>query len=147
MTLRALAPLACLLLLGADNKAEIKKDMDKLQGTWDVVSLEVGGQKAPAEALPQFRLTIKGDKMSHKGKQEGDTEETTFTIDPSKDPKTIDMTLKKGGQAGQIILGIYSIDGDNLKLCMNQPNLQRPKEFVSKEETRVALVIMKRVKP
>jgi uncharacterized protein (TIGR03067 family) len=146
MSLRALAPFAVLLLLAADDK-DTKKDADQLQGTWDVVSLEVGGQKAPADGLERFRLTIKGDKMSHKAADDGQTEETTFVLDPTKKPKTIDMTLKKGGDAGKIILGIYAIEGDTLKLCMNQPSLERPKDFASKAETRVALVILKRAKP
>jgi uncharacterized protein (TIGR03067 family) len=146
MLLRALAPLAVLLLLAADDKKDAKKDQEKLQGTWDVVSLEVAGNTVPKDKLENFRSTIKDDVMSHKGAEEGKTEEVTFVLDPSQKPKAIDMTLKKGGQAGQVILGIYSLDGDNLKLCMNQPGLERPKEFVSKAESRVVLIMLKRAK-
>lgn len=146
MNLRALAPLAVLLLLGADDKKDTKKDLDLMQGTWNVVSLEVGGNVAPKEGFERLRTTIKGDKMSHQADKEGEMEEVSFAIDSSKNPKTIDLTLNKGPEAGKVILGIYSLEEDTLKLCMNQPSLERPKEFKSEKDTRVALIVLKRAK-
>ena len=86
------------------------------------------------------------DEPKRRQDQDGEVE-TTFTIDPSKEPKTIDVRVKKGADAGKIMLGIYAIDGDSLKMCMNQPNLERPKEFATKAEARIGLIIMKRGKP
>ena len=37
-------------------------------------------------------------------------------LDPSKKPKAIDITQLSG--KGETIPGIYSIDGDTLKICM-----------------------------
>jgi uncharacterized protein (TIGR03067 family) len=138
---------AALVLIAADDPKDVaKKDMDKMQGVWDVVSIEIGAEKAPPEELKKFRLTIKDNKMSHQGSKEGETEEATYLLGAGKDPKEIDVTPTKGPDAGKVLLGIYSIDGDNLKLCLNHAGLERPKKFESPKDTKVGLIILKRGK-
>src|SRR5260370_5960328 len=77
---------------GADSKKDaIKNDLERLEGGWTIVSMEVKGQKSPDEDLKQWRLTIKGDQwtLTHaRG-----TDKATMRIDPTKDPKTIDLTF------------------------------------------------------
>jgi uncharacterized protein (TIGR03067 family) len=145
--LHALLVLAAFVLIAADDPKDVaKKDMEKMQGVWDVTSHEIGSEKAPPEELKKFRLTIKDNKMSHPGAKEGETEEATYTIDAGKDPKQIDITPTKGPDAGKVLLGIYSIDGDNMKLCLNHAGLERPKKFESPKDTRIGLIILKRGK-
>src|SRR5205823_4754039 len=67
--------------------------------------------------------------------------EGTLKIDAAKKPKTIDLSMN-----GEDRLGIYEIDGDTLKICYNDPGEERPKEFKSKEDTKISLSAYKRVK-
>src|SRR5947209_18483886 len=91
MTKYALAVLAAALLVAAD---DAKKDQQALQGTWRPVSSERGG-KAEGEEAKEHTLTFekdtftvkRGDQVMIKG---------TFTVDPAKKPKTIDMTVTQG---------------------------------------------------
>jgi uncharacterized protein (TIGR03067 family) len=138
------------LMLAADAPKEndAKKETEKLQGSWRGVSMERGGE-VEKERAPQFVLTFdKGqhilklrDKVHAKG---------PFKIDPSKSPKTIDLTdttADPSDPSGGKAWGIYELDGDTLKLCtLDGKRERRPKGFNTKG-TDVTLVILKREKP
>ena len=59
-----------------------------------------------------------------------------------KKPKAIDVDMD--GNVGE---GIYQLDGDNLKLIHGEAGDPRPTEFVSKEGSRLTLMVLKRSKP
>src|SRR5580698_333338 len=93
----------------AQQPAETKQasDQDHLQGVWVVTGLETGGK---GEALGPYR----GSFLFSKDKailREGTYPpiEYTFSLDPGKTPKSIDLTIKN-----KSIYGIYKIDNDEL---------------------------------
>lgn len=136
------------LLLGADApKDDVKKDKDKLRGTWKAVTVkERNESKEDAEdhrvifSGDEFRIK-KGDETIIKGK---------FKIDSSKKPKEIDFEItetEKEKLRGKTALGIYELDGDSLKWCANEPGAtERPKEFSSEAGTKHIFVTFKREK-
>jgi uncharacterized protein (TIGR03067 family) len=105
------------LVLAADRPAEnaVKREREKLTGTWSVVSVEANGQTAPAEATRDFRFIFTADRVTRKrgGKVES---ETGYRLDPSKTPRWIDLTGKEGGK-DHAVPAVYSLEGDTLKLC------------------------------
>jgi uncharacterized protein (TIGR03067 family) len=125
------------LLLGAAQDA--KKDLDQLQGSWQVTSAEREGK--PLDTAKNDRLIFKGDQLTVQGKT-GD--ESTFMLDPAQKPAAIDITPAKG--PARTIRGIYQIEGDTLKLCFGDPSSERPKEFTAKAGTGFVLVTLKREK-
>ncbi len=98
-------------------------------------------QGPPEEVIKTMKLTFKGDKMSHGGAG-GRTEEATFTLDATQQPKTLDMTPTTGPDKGKSILGIYELDGDTLKICAAKPETARPKAF--KDGKEAVLLRLKR---
>src|SRR5437763_16931726 len=95
----------------ADEKPDVAKELKKFQGTWTFESSESGGQKMPADQLKGLVLTFDGAK--HTVKQGSEVVQVgTQTIDPSKSPKAIDVTLTDGPMTGSVLLGIYELDGD-----------------------------------
>jgi hypothetical protein len=60
-------------------------------------------------------------------------------LDPTKKPKTIDLTDKKGKK----ILGIYVLDGNSLKVLAGIGE-GRPTEFVTKPKSNLALFVFER---
>jgi hypothetical protein len=46
-------------------------------------------------------------------------EAATQKLDPSKSPKTLDAKVTDGPNKGAVILGIYEISGDTLKVCFD----------------------------
>src|SRR5262249_45019185 len=123
-------------------KDEVKKDLDKLQGTWKLVSGEQEGEAMAEDGLKAAKLTVTGDKFSIKlGDFEGDG---TQKLDPTKKPKTVDAVGTGGQTQGMTYLGIYEFSGDSLKQCYAQPGDERPKEFTTKSGTGRFLFVWKK---
>src|SRR5689334_20211033 len=122
----SLAALCCTVGFGAsvgsgtlaDDKADLEKEVRKFQGTWTFESSEAGGQKLPADELKGLLLIFEGEK--HTVKKGNEVIQVGIQkIDPSKSPKTIDVTMTEGLNKGAVLLGIYEIDGDTLKVCFD----------------------------
>jgi len=146
MKLRALLVTTAVLLVAADDRADVKAEQDKLQGTWRLVSLEVNGEKATrGELKKEQTMVVEGekftstidDKHSFKG---------TFKLDPSKKPKAVDAVVTEGEFKGKTLLGIYEVDGDTLRACYAAPGKERPTEFASKPGSGCHLYVYKREK-
>jgi uncharacterized protein (TIGR03067 family) len=130
------------LLPVADEK---KSDMDRLQGTWVMESLEVEGKLVPEERIKGTTLTIKDDRYITKVKEK--SHEVMFKLDPKEKPKHIDMYFPDDPNVPKLAKGIYELDGDMLKICRAQaPGEDRPREFVTEGATGRFIVTWKRQK-
>src|SRR5438105_9389883 len=115
-------------LLAADEpKSDAnKKDLERLQGDWAAVSILSDGHKVPDDDVQSLFRTVKGDQYTvflfRKAIGKG-----TFTLDASKNPKTIDLQSASAAAMGQPILGIYDFEGDAWKVCSANPGKERPK--------------------
>jgi uncharacterized protein (TIGR03067 family) len=134
-----------LIMVAADDKDEIKKELERFQGTWKFESLEIGGMKMDVGVYKDVRLILEGDKFTHKeGKEPA---HGTFKVDVSKKPKTIDITFTDGPEKGNTILGIYELDGDTYRVCIDLAKKDvRPTKFESKMGTMLVLEVLKREK-
>jgi len=148
----ALVTLLCTLGLSAsggpgaraDDKADVEKELKKFQGTWTFESVEAGGKKLPADQFKGITVTFEGDKYVVK-KGDAVVEAATQKLDPSKSPKTLDAKVTDGPNKGAVILGIYEISGDTLKVCFDPEGKKRPTEFKGESGSQT-LVVHKRVK-
>src|SRR5260370_31254951 len=118
------------LLIAADAPND---DAKKLEGTWVLTAGENDGKKMSDDALKGAKLTIEGDK--HTVKVGDATYKGTHKLDPTKKPKTIDITDTDGPFKDKTVLAIYELDGDDFKICYSQPGKDRPKDFHAKEGT------------
>ncbi len=137
------------LLLGAEQKkGDAKKDREALQGTWMPVSSEQAG-KDQSEEAKEHRLIFEKDTFTVKRGDEV-VVKGTFKLDPTKKPKTIDMTVTEGRREqdqGKELHVIYELTKDGLKWCTSEPGgTERPKEFATKEGTRDLFVTLKKEK-
>jgi RNA polymerase sigma factor (sigma-70 family) len=115
-----------------------RQDRDKLQGTWQAVSGEADGQALPEESVKDYKMVVTGDRM--KLTKAGDGGEGTLKLDPTQKPKTIDIEISENEKA----IGIYELNGDELRLCMVEDNgLARPTEFEGKD--KAVFFVFKRV--
>jgi uncharacterized protein (TIGR03067 family) len=128
----------------ADEKADLEKEVRKFQGAWTFESSETGGEKLPAGELKALILTFEG--LKHTVKKGDDVIQVgTQKLDPSKSPKTIDVTVAEGPNKGTVMLGIYEIDGDTLKVCFDPQGKKRPTEFKSVPGSENFVNVHKRV--
>ena len=127
----------------ADDKTDVEKELKKFQGTWTFESVEAGGKTLPNADFKGMTVTFELDKYTVKMGDEV-IQVATPKLDPSKSPKTIDVSVTKGIDKGATIRGIYEINGDTLKVCFDREG-KRPTEFKSTPGSRV-LVVHKRLK-
>jgi uncharacterized protein (TIGR03067 family) len=144
------AVLFCAVVLGgtgtgADDKAEVEKELKKFQGTWTVESVKTGAMEIPIENFKGVTLTFEGDKYTVKL---GDMviQKASQKLDPSKSPKALDGTVTEGPHQGTVILGIYDISGDTLKVCFDPEGKKRPTEFKTAAGSQVTLAVYRRAK-
>ena len=121
-------------------------DKEKIQGTWALVALESGGQQIPVEVIKDFKIVFKGNNISFILPGLNADQGGTFKLDPTKSPKWMDVTHAQGDQKGQTAPGIYTLNGNELKLCAGGPTDKRPTEFVSKAGSMVGVMVLKREK-
>ena len=136
-----LAVLATPLWLSAADD-DVAKELKALQGKWKAVALEVGGMQLPKESVPDFTFTV-GANGKSSGKIPKGEYESTMSVDPKKDPKTIDNAHESGPQKGKKQFGIYKLDGDKWTVCMTAPGVEekdRPKSFDTKGTANVVFV-------
>jgi uncharacterized protein (TIGR03067 family) len=147
MRTRLLALLAAGLLLGADAKEEAAKETKKLQGTWSVTAVKVGGKALPEKDFMGDRLVIKGNLLRMINEKKKGGPEFTFTIDPSKKPKHIDMTDTKQKKT---VPCIYTLEGDEFRMCIplvekgkKEPMLKRPESVDAKDKPQICFTARK----
>src|SRR5207244_11981360 len=105
----------------------------------------IDGMKLPAQAVKSSRLVLKDDQFTMTDPVA--TYKGTFKIDVSKKPKTIDLIFTEGPEKGKTNYGIYELEGDTYKLCIDMGGKNRPKEFGTKPGSGCGLEILKRQKP
>jgi RNA polymerase sigma-70 factor (ECF subfamily) len=131
-----------LLVAGDEPKSEdAKKEAEALRGTWTFSKMERDG----GDLTDQFggvEVRFEAEKFSSPGI------EATFTLDPTKTPKAIDISYKEGPAAGQTIKAIYKLEGETLTICraLSQGD-ERPKEFAAPAGSGRFLFQFKRNKP
>lgn len=126
------------LLTGASLIADDGKNgLEKLKGTWKVLSMDSG---KGAKETDGFKLVISDKEIvfqapSGATKKMGDISRTDGAAKPAE------IDLKNGTETG---LGIFELKGDDLKLVVRDPGQERSKEF--KGTRQGMLLILKREK-
>ena len=114
-------------------------DLDRLQGNWNIVSLEMDGQKMSGGGA---RIVVQGNRFTSIAM--GATYEGTVEVEESTSPKRFDLHFDEGPEKGNTSLGIYELDGDSWKICLTTRGSERPKKFAAPPGTGIALEILQR---
>lgn len=120
---------------GWAHAADAPKDLEKLQGDWKQVRSEQNGESNEG---PGLTVRIKGDKLQLLVNGKPNEEAViTLKLDPSTDPKLIDVVLPNKS----VIEGIYKLDGKKWTICVRTTAdvKDRPAEFVGKGNNVVLL--------
>jgi RNA polymerase sigma-70 factor (ECF subfamily) len=128
----------------SERSTAARVDARQLQGIWRVVVQEQDGQELSEERLQSAnsRMIFVGNQLRHRdtapnGQDVG--QDVTFTLDPTQSPKAID--LKRNGQK---LFGIYELDGETLKVCVDKNPGHRPREFSTQKGSQRILHVLKR---
>jgi uncharacterized protein (TIGR03067 family) len=108
-----------------------KNDLQTIQGAWLMT----------IDDDPPIRVVFKNDKV----RIGENVEELTVTLDAARQPAWIDIARQLEGGRSSVAHGIYQLDGDNLKICLNDSEADdRPTKFENDRERRHSLRTCKR---
>ncbi len=136
--------LAGVLLAGGEEA--VQKDRKLMAGTWRVVAHEKDGKKIPDDQSTKTKAIIDPEGKLSVQVEGKSVSQASLKLDPTKKPKQADLAFSEGELKGKTLLGIYDLDGDNLKLCYS-PGKDRPTEFASKPGSGQVLFLLKREIP
>lgn len=125
------------------------KELQKLQGTWIMVTGEKDGKPAANEHVAQSKIVYKGKEIQiFVPNQTGEMIVADLVkIDPTKNPKEMHFIRRNGPSAGQTLIGVYEFMGDDqYKFAFDPSGKETLKEFATKPGTGHIMNTWKRVK-
>ena len=120
-------------------------ELDSIQGTWDIVQLEVNGTQMDAEAFAGSRIIVDGDAFVTEAM--GAAYSGTVRLDSATRPKAIDLHFTAGVEQGNLNRGIYERNGDEWTICLNTTGGGRPTAFATSADSGFALETLRRANP
>src|SRR5215510_14971250 len=112
-------------------------ELDRLQGTWRVASLESDGSTRPSDDLTDAAITVRGNRFTSVGM--GDAYDGTIELFPRKKPKAFDLVFTSGPPEGARNRGIYRLDDNTWTICLATRGNGRPRSFKTKPDSGLAL--------
>jgi uncharacterized protein (TIGR03067 family) len=129
-----------------DSRQQARDDLEKLQGTWMRVEMEVEGKAFPLDPDEEWTASYKGDLLTLARGGKPYQTNSIVTLDPAQTPKAMNTWNTEGDTKDKTWPGIYEIDGDTLKVCFAKPGANRPTEFTTNKGTGYLYVEYKRKK-
>ena len=124
--------------------ASSSDDLKQLQGTWRLAAGEANGETINADDLGSIVVSVKDD--TYEVKANDNTDGGTFSLDPSKSPKEMNVRPTSGNDAGKTIRAIYELDGDTFRACYGDADGDRPTAFKTGSDGGRMMVTYKRKK-
>jgi len=112
-------------------------ELDRLQGTWRLASLETDGNAQPSNELADAAITVRGNRFTSAGM--GDAYNGTIELFPRKKPKAFDLVFTSGPPEGTRNRGIYRLDDDTWTICLATRGNGRPRSFKTKPDSGLTL--------
>jgi uncharacterized protein (TIGR03067 family) len=136
------AVILALAISAVSHGAEPQK-LESMEGGWVCSSATINGKEVPEATVKLLRLTLTKDRYKT---EKGDEIlfDSTYTLDAAKNPKRINIVGTEGELKGKEAQGIYSLDGDTLKICYTMPGKSRPTAFESAAGSAAQCVVWKR---
>jgi uncharacterized protein (TIGR03067 family) len=108
----------------------VAEEMEKFQGTWRQIAHERDGvADQPEERGWEPRVTFSGDTFVVRLADGSTLIKGTFKVDPTREPKALDLTDPFGADPGKTCLAIDALEGDRLIFCAADAGQERPTEF------------------
>jgi len=124
---------------------ETKEEAPSVAGTWTIQAIEApGGVKLEGDLLKGASMAFADGKVTMK--VVGQTVAAAFKITPGK-PHFMDIIPSEGPQKDKTSKCIFELSGkdkDEIKMCVAEPDVERPKEFKATIEGKTTIIYLKR---
>jgi RNA polymerase sigma factor (sigma-70 family) len=116
-----------------------KTDLETVQGKWKITEAVISGRPLPLERA----VAILGDTVHFRRNRVMLGGEMSFTLDPSKSPKWIDLSSANGKGS----VGVYELNGDKLTLhYADTGSTARPTALEFQKGVNTTRLVLERVK-
>ena len=137
-------------------------ELEKLQGTWNIIFLEVDGITPAPSVYAGSTITVEGERFTTRAmggtqggmvEMEGERFSTrargvehagTIELNAEVVPNEFKMKFTEGPEKGNTNNGIYELDGDRWKICLNMKGGPAPTEFATSAGSGRALETLNR---
>ncbi|MEO8130194.1 MAG: TIGR03067 domain-containing protein [Bryobacteraceae bacterium] len=116
--------------------------LESLQGHWDVTSLEVDGTALPVAGA---RIIIEDDRFISLSM--GTAYGGKIAVEAATTPKSFSLHFTEGPETGHTNHGIYEVEGNTWKICLNVNGGPPPKTFATAVGSGNALETLHRAGP
>jgi uncharacterized protein (TIGR03067 family) len=129
--------------LVADDKVKVSKELEPFQGMWSVEAITRNGVAVPEDQAQRLILVVNGNERLVKDGNEVKSK-GTYTVDATKTPKQMDVTVADGPLAGKTLRGIYELKDNTFTLCLTLDGDNRPDDFTCKEGSNRLLQVFQK---
>ena len=120
----------------------MQPDLEKLQGRWQIVTLEMDGRAVPSGIFADAKIIIEGNNFATAGM--GASYSGKISLDQTSHPKKFDVNFSDGPHAGKASLGLYILEQDQWTLCIGLAGYERPVDFRTSPQSGHALETLRR---
>lgn len=142
----SLLPLTAVRAQMQSDDAELKK----FQGTWVLISGEMGGKKVHDKHVKQSKITFAGDnkvELVNPHQHKETIIATVVKLDTTKNPRQMQWVRSSGPNSGITVTAIYKFDSpDKYRICFDPAGSTVPTGFTTNKRSGHIRQIWKRVK-
>jgi uncharacterized protein (TIGR03067 family) len=98
---------------------EISKEFKALEGKWNLVEFHRLGSAVPRTRDRKESVVIEGDDLQYYYGGTGKGAHAKFLVDPSKDPRQIEVIYTVGSERYKKRIGIYKLSDKKLEISLS----------------------------
>ena len=117
-------------------------ELERLQGNWNIIFLEVEGMTPAPNVYAGSTIEVKGNRFTTRAM--GAVYSGTLELDAEKVPNEFRMKFTEGPEKGNTNNGIYELEGDRWRFCVNMKGGPAPTEFATSPGSGRALETLNR---
>ena len=118
------------------------EELGKLQGTWSIIFLEVEGVTPAPNVYAGSTIVVEGNRFTTRAM--GAVYAGTIELNAGVVPNQFQMKFTEGPEKGNTNNGIYELDGDRWRFCLNMKGGPAPTEFATSPGSGRALETLNR---
>jgi len=139
----------CGLMIAGSLASAKDSEVERFNGKWKVIELVEDGKVIPEEVISEWlpsggRFSIVDNALQFTDHTDGKKQVKLFTLDETQSPKGIEL---QGRDKKRESWGIYKFDGDQLIVCVSDPDdsTERPTSFSAKAGSKRMLMTLQRI--
>ncbi len=105
------------------------EELGRLQGVWNIIFLEVDGMTPAPNVYAGSTIVVEGNRFTTRAM--GAVYGGTIELNPEVVPNEFRMKFTEGPEKGNTNNGIYELEGDRWKFCLNIKGGPAPTEFAT----------------